>query len=156
MPRGTTRPTMAADEQAMLGYWQQTGFTPDHKITAWMAVSPSHAKTALWLTENLIFGLELPSLWVQEMPGSDGFVWTVAGDADPDNGHCFVGVGWDETGIKIDSWGLLGTITDAAVAKYVNPGSRRRALHRPHAGDPVAGQPEGAECAGLGSARLGL
>ena len=47
-----------------------------------------------------------------------GFVWDVAGPANPDNGHCFVGVGYTDIGVVIDSWGMLGTITWAAIAAY--------------------------------------
>ena len=77
-------------------------------------------KTALWLMENLYFGVELPDKWINPMPAASGFVWDVAGTADPSNGHCFVGVGYNEKGVQIDTWGMIGTITWAAVAEYAS------------------------------------
>ncbi len=52
------------------------------------------------------------------MPSASGFVWDVAGDPDPQNGHCVVGVGYTAAGITIDTRGMTGLMTNAAVAKY--------------------------------------
>ena len=111
------------DEQTALSWWQQNGLTADgmHKIAGWAAVDGGNrdeCATALWLFENLIFGVELPTAWINPMPSASDFTWDVAGDANPDNGHCFVGVGYSALGVTIDTWGMLGTITWAAVAKY--------------------------------------
>ena len=40
------------------------------------------------------------------------------GDPDPDNGHCVAGVGYNSQGVVIDTWGMTGLLTDAAIAKY--------------------------------------
>jgi hypothetical protein len=111
------------DEQTALNYWQQNGMLPDgsHKITAWMAVdatSQVEVRTALWLFGNLYFGLELPDDWVNPMPSGPGFTWDAAGDPDPDNGHCIMGAAYDTNGVTVDTWGMLGTLTNAAVAQY--------------------------------------
>ena len=117
------------DEQTALNYWENNGALPPkttsptgaHKIAGWMTVDSSNLKecqTALWLFENLYFGLELPDAWINPMPSASGFVWDVAGDPDPQNGHCVVGVGYTAAGITIDTWGMTGLITTAAVAKY--------------------------------------
>ncbi len=110
------------DETDVLNYWQSTGLLPNaHKITGWVAVDGTNedeVKAALWLFENLYFGVELPDAWVNPMPGSSGFVWNVAGNADPENGHCFAGVAYDELGVQIDTWGMIGTITWPAIAEY--------------------------------------
>ena len=53
-------------------------------------------------------------------PSSPGFTWDVAGPPDPDNGHCFIGVAYDPKGVQIDTWGMLGHLTDAAIAKYAS------------------------------------
>lgn len=111
------------DEQTVLNYWQQNGLLPDgsHKISGWVAVDATNVdecKTALWLFENLYFGVELPDAWVNPMPGSNNFIWDVAGSADPNNGHCFSGEGYNQIGVLIDTWGMIGTVTWAAVAKY--------------------------------------
>jgi hypothetical protein len=115
------------DEQTALNYWENNGAPAGaHKIAGWLAVNaadPTEYRTALWLFENLYFGLELPDKWVNPMPDGSGFVWNVAGAPDPNNGHCVVGVGYTAEGVTIDSWGMLGLITDAAIAKYAAPGA---------------------------------
>ena len=62
--------------------------------------------------------MELPAKWIEPFPADPGFTWDVAGPAVPDNGHCFVGVGYDDEGVVVDSWGMLGHITWAAIAAY--------------------------------------
>ncbi len=80
------------DEQTALNYWQRTGFRDGfippsaHQIAAWIAVdgsNPVEVKTALWLFENLMFGVELPDAWVNPMPAHGGFHWNVEGEPDP-------------------------------------------------------------------------
>jgi hypothetical protein len=110
------------DEQTVLNYWQQTGLLPSqHRIAGWLGVNAADSievKTAVWLMENVYFGVELPDAWINPMPLGSGFVWDVAGDPDPNNGHCFVGLGYDAQGVQIDTWGMIGTVTWAAIAKY--------------------------------------
>lgn len=110
------------NEQDALNYWQGTGlFSSLYKISGYLAVNPSdpiECRLALWLFENLVYGVELPDAWVNPMPSGDNFTWDSAGPADPNNGHCFVGVGYDNRGIKVDTWGMLGTVTDKATALY--------------------------------------
>src|SRR5208337_5016274 len=38
--------------------------------------------------------------------------------ADPNNGHCIMGFGYNAQGVMIDTWGMKGVITWAAIAKY--------------------------------------
>ena len=119
------------DEQTALNYWENNGALPphtknatdSHKIAGWMTVDSTNVeecRTALWLFENLYFGLELPDAWITPGPSASGFVWDVAGAPDPNNGHCVVGVGYTSAGIVIDTWGMTGLMTNAAVAKYPN------------------------------------
>jgi len=111
-----------ADEQACLNYWQANGLTPgQHKITGWLSVDGSNldeVRTAMWLFESLYFGMELPDKWINPMPSKPGFLWDVAGDPDPDNGHCVSGEGYTPIGVLIDTWGMVGVITWDAIAKY--------------------------------------
>ena len=65
-----------------------------------------------WLT------YALPDAWVNPMPSVNGFVWDVAGPADPSNGHCTAILGYNAQGVQIDTWGMQGTVTWAAVARY--------------------------------------
>jgi len=110
------------DEQTALNYWQHHGApSGTHQIAGWISVNgadPQEYRTALWLFENLYFGLELPDKWVSPMPNAPGFTWDVAGPPNPDNGHCIVGVGYSNKGVKVCTWGMLGTLTDAAIDKY--------------------------------------
>jgi len=110
------------DEVTALNYWENNGAPAGkHKIAGWLGVNaadPTEYRTALWLFENLYFGLELPDAWINPMPAASGFVWDAAGAPDPHNGHCVVGVGYTAQGVTIDSWGMIGLITDAAIAKY--------------------------------------
>jgi hypothetical protein len=110
------------DEQTALNWWQTKGLVGGtNKIAAWLAVDGSNLQevhTALWLFENLMFGFELPEEWVNPMPAASGFTWGVAGPPNPENGHCVAGCGYDHTGVRISTWGMLGVITPAAIAKY--------------------------------------
>lgn len=107
-----------------LAYWQKNGFANGTKLLGHLAVDASNAHEvmlALYLFENLYFGIELPDAWVSPFPSGPGFTWGVAGAADPQNGHCIMGVGYDTSGVAIDSWGMLGKLTWAAAAKYAVP-----------------------------------
>ena len=106
------------DEQTALNYWTQHGFANGTKLVGWMAVDATNMQevmAAMYLFENLYFGIELPDAWVTPFPSSPGFVWDV-GTPDPNNGHCIMGVGYNAQGVQIDSWGMIGTVTWAAVA----------------------------------------
>lgn len=109
------------DEQTALGYWQQHGAPAGlHPIVGWLAVDPTNVvevKAAMYLFENLFFGIELPDKWVRDAHG-DGFVWD-AGQPNPNNGHAVCGVGFDSHGIQVASWGLVGTLTWAALQRDV-------------------------------------
>lgn len=110
------------DEVTALNYWREKGAPSGvHNIAGYLAVDPANIeeyRTALWLFENLFFGLELPDEYVNPFPSASGFVWSVAGEPDPNNGHCIVGMGYDSTGVAISTWGMTGLMSDAAVAKY--------------------------------------
>jgi hypothetical protein len=110
------------DEQTALAYWQANGAPVGaNKIAAWVAVDgtkPAQYRAAMWLFENLVFGVELPDQWITPFPSAPSFVWDVSGPANPDNGHCFCGVGYTSHGVVIDTWGMTGTITDRAIQTY--------------------------------------
>lgn len=112
------------DEQTALNYWENNGAPAgSHRIAGWLAVNPADPeeyRTALWLFENLYFGLELPDAWINPFPSKAGFVWDVAGNPDPNNGHCVVGVGYNQQGVTINTWGMTGLITNAAIALYAS------------------------------------
>jgi hypothetical protein len=109
------------DEQTALNYMVKPGWT-GHRAVGWVTVDATNiteVKTALWLFENLYFGIELPDAWISpNPPNNSGFIWDVAGDPDPNNGHCVVGAACTSAGVKIGTWGMTGTMTYAAVSKY--------------------------------------
>jgi hypothetical protein len=115
------------DEQTALNYWENNGAPAgSHRIAGWLSVNaadPTEYRTALWLFENLYFGLELPDAWINPMPSEPGFIWDAQGPPDPDNGHCVAGVGYTTQGVVIDTWGMTGTLTDSAIAQYGTPAS---------------------------------
>lgn len=113
------------DEQTVLNYVQNNGLLPDgsHKIAVWMAVDATNkmeVMQAIYLAENVYFGVELPDAYVAPFPSASGFTWGMAGPPNRANGHCFVGLGYTPEGVLVDSWGLLGTMTWQAVASYAS------------------------------------
>lgn len=120
------------DIQTVLNYWQGTGIADPsgaspHQIAGILTVDPANVneiQTAIWLFENLIFGVDLPDAWITPFPSTSGFVWDVAGAADPANGHCFPALGYDSAKIMISTWGMIGFVTYAAVADYAAAASQ--------------------------------
>jgi hypothetical protein len=114
------------DELTALNYWAQFGLFPDssHRSVGYISVNPLdiiELRTANWLFENLFLGMELPDEWISPFPNTSGFIWDIAGEPNPDNGHAVAAVGCSKDGIIISSWGLLGTLTFAAARKYLLP-----------------------------------
>jgi len=118
---GKPQTDQGCDEQTALNYWAKTGFC-GHLITGSLAVDATNqteCELASWLFGNLFFGIDLPDAWINPTPSASGFVWDVAGAPNPNNGHCVVSSKGAKTGgVNIDTWGMNGTITWAAVAKY--------------------------------------
>jgi hypothetical protein len=109
------------DEETALAYWTNNGFANGTRLAGSLSVDPTNQAeiaAALWLFENLIFCIELPDAWISPFPSTDGFTWDIAGSPDPDNGHSITGIDLASGGILIDSWGMKGTLTYKAIAKY--------------------------------------
>ena len=119
------------DEVTAMNYWVQHGFANGTKLLAWISVDPTNpieVMQALYYFENLFLGMELPDAWISPFPEANGFTWDVAGSPNPENGHCVIGagyrapgitiVGYTPAGLIIDTWGLLGILTWAAIAEY--------------------------------------
>lgn len=95
-----------------------------HRIAGWLQVDGTNkeeVRQAVYLFENLVFGMELPDAWIEPFPSVSGFTWDVAGRPDPENGHCVCGVGSNSTGIGISTWAMVGIMTYAAIAEYTAP-----------------------------------
>ena len=68
--------------------------------------------------------MELPDGWISPFPSSAGFVWDVAGDPNPDNGHGFGGGGYDASMTdQAIEWGMDPTIklTSRFIKRYCVP-----------------------------------
>jgi hypothetical protein len=123
---GDASTDQGCDEVTVLNYWQQHGIAGSHKTVGRLSVNPAdrtEVMTAIDLFENVYYGVELPDAWITPFPSSSGFTWNVAGAPDPDNGHCFIGAGYTQTGVKICTWGLLGEVEWAATAEYASAGA---------------------------------
>lgn len=112
------------DELTAFAYWKQTGVIGGkHKIAGWVSIDATNkteVMTAIWLFENVCFGIELPDAYVTPFPSGNNFLWGVEGPPDPNNGHCFLGHGYGNVGVRIATWGMRGGMTWDAVAKYAS------------------------------------
>lgn len=110
------------DIQTALNYWGTKGLlSGSNKIQSYLAIDPNNVieiMTALFLFENLIFGLDLPDAWISPFPSVSGFTWSPSGEPDSSNGHCIAGFGYNSKGILISTWAMTGLITYAAIAQY--------------------------------------
>ncbi len=105
-----------------LAYLESRGFADGSKLLGSVNIdpdSPLALAQSVWLSNGVCFGMSMPDAWINPAPQESGFVWDVAGDPDDSNGHCFTGFAYPtDQGIAIATWGMVGTITWAAIAKY--------------------------------------
>ena len=106
----------AADDGVTVGY------ADGSKDEGWIdldATDKLEVMQAIYLFEDVDLGMELPDAWLASIPSSDDFVWDVADDPNPDNGHDVQLVDYDTTkGARVATWGLIGWLSWAALAKY--------------------------------------
>jgi hypothetical protein len=127
-PPGFPAADNGCDEITVLDDYKTNGLA-GHKCVNWMRVDATNVRQcqiAIWLFENLYLTLELPDAYVNPFPSSDGFVWNVAGDPDPNNGHAIVSTDYNFTvpqypKFEIDTWGMQGWMTPGATMKYCTP-----------------------------------
>lgn len=96
------------------------GYADGSKDLAWVdvdATSKLDVMRMVYLFEHGDLGIELPDEWINPFP-QEGTVWDVAGPGNPENGHCVQIVDYNSTGVVISTWGILVTMTWAALAKY--------------------------------------
>jgi hypothetical protein len=111
-----------SDEVTVYNYWLKNGFAAgDNPIAGYVSIDPTNVvsiKTAMCLFGNLGFGCQLLTAWVNAMASmKSGFTWDVGSRADPNAGHAFLGYGYNDNGIFIDTWGMFGTLTWKAIAQ---------------------------------------
>lgn len=111
------------DELTVLDFIAEKGIDGNgaHKTAGSLLVDAANDLECRWVVYNLrqlYYGVGLPDPWVNPFPSTNGFVWDVAGSADPNNGHCFVALGTNSQGDLIDTWGEEGVVTKSARAAY--------------------------------------
>ena len=117
---GDTTTDQGCDEVTALNYWCDHGFANGTKGLGWLEVDPSNKEeihAAQYLFENLFIAIELPWEWIEPFP-RPGFKWDAVGPAIPGNGHAIMGLGYNPAGVIVNSWGMMGTLTWAAIKKY--------------------------------------
>ena len=110
------------DLQALLAYAKQNGLYPDGrgKPASWVAVDgskPAAVRAALDAFGSVYTGCCLAPEWVQGP--EEGFIWDVTPrPGSEEMGHCTAWFDYDAVGVIVNSWGLFGRITWAAIDKY--------------------------------------
>jgi hypothetical protein len=83
------------DPIANLNYRVQKGYADGSKDAGWVLVDATNMAEVMFAINefgNLKMWFGIPDSIVQNLPSQSGFVWDVsAGNADPNNGHCFTG-----------------------------------------------------------------
>jgi len=85
------------------------------------ATNQMELQSGIFLFEAGILTLELPNQYVSPFPAASGFLWDVAGPPNPNQGHSIMKLGYTNSGAIIGTWGMLGVMTWAAMAKYCKP-----------------------------------
>ena len=123
---GTARTDNGCDIPTALNWWLKNGDQMGVKLLGYLAVDASNVQLCrqlIHLFGNLYGGVGLPDYWVgRGMPQANGFIWDVAGNSDWNNGHCIPFLDYDmdpkNPGLCPDTWGLTGTVTDAAMEYF--------------------------------------
>jgi hypothetical protein len=110
------------DPATALDYWKAVGFRDGTKLAGHVelnAANPLQLRQAVAITGNAFIAMDLPDEWVAAIQGmAPGFTWDKAGAPNPNNGHMVMAVGYTADGLIIDTWGMLGLLTWAALAAY--------------------------------------
>jgi hypothetical protein len=118
--QGDPSTDQGCNEQDALNYWRQHGFAGGTPFSGSLAVNPKDPveyAAALYLFENLVYGIGLPNQWLENP--APGFVWDAA-PPNARNGHCILAVGREPGRVKVATWGFTGWLTDAAHAADVD------------------------------------
>ena len=106
------------DEVTVCQTWKDQGYLADgsHKNVGWVALEDFDPRFIKWVGSlfPLYFGVELSDAWLS----GSSTVWDVGQPADPNNGHCVVGLGGNAQGIIINTWGQKRLMTYAAIAQF--------------------------------------
>lgn len=130
------------DPIVALNYFCANPYADGTKLLGYAEVDMSNqaeVEFAISAFGNLKMWLGLPDSYVNPFPSGNGFVWDVA-PADQANGHCIGSpaynspnvavVGANSQGVQVMTWGLLGTMTWAAVKALCVPSANGGAAVR--------------------------
>jgi hypothetical protein len=120
---GNAATDQGGDLVTVMQTWKNKGYFADgsSKLVGWASVDVNNydeVKAAIWLFENLYVGVSLPDAWINPMPEKNGVIWDVAGEPNPNSGHCMAWNGFNDEGVFDLTWGMVVIITPAAVKKY--------------------------------------
>lgn len=96
------------------------GYADGKHDLAWIDIDATNkleVMRSVFLFEHGDLGMELPDAWVNPFP-SAGTVWDVAGEPNPENGHCVQIIDYTPRGVIVSTWGLEVLVTWEALAKY--------------------------------------
>lgn len=99
-------------------FWMKNGFRNGTLLAGYVAINAADMqmlKTAIFLFENIDFGVGLADKWITPFPEKDGYTWDVA-TPDPENGHSFPAFAYTKDAVQIDSWGLFGNYPFKSIA----------------------------------------
>jgi len=121
------------DPITCMNYFIQNAYADGTKLDGYAevdATNQAEVQFAINAFGNLKMWVGLPDAWINPFPNSNGFVWDVA-PANPNNGHCIGSPSYNSTrvvgstsqGVQVMTWGLIGTVTWAALASLFSDGS---------------------------------
>jgi hypothetical protein len=127
------------DPIACLNYFTRNAYADGSKLAGFVLVDATNkeeVKFALATFGNLKIWLSLATSYINPFPSKHGFVWDVA-TPNPQDGHCIGACGYiddandvpedvkvigvTDLGLQVMTWGLIGTMTWAAVAQMLVP-----------------------------------
>lgn len=126
------------DPLACLSYFLAHPYEDGTKNVGFLLVdgaNQAEVEYAIATFGNLKVWAAIPNAWISPFPSKHGFVWDVA-EPNPDQGHCIGACGYvasgnvpqslqvlgvNALGVAVMTWGLIGTITWAALAKLCVP-----------------------------------
>ena len=109
------------DEITVLDNAVTLGLAGGDKLSGYLLIDATNrdlVRAASSIFVGLSCCVNLPDAWDIPIPSTSSFKWDVAGPPNPINGHCFAIVDQSDSDLTICTWGLTGSITYDAVAKY--------------------------------------
>ena len=109
-------------ETSVLQKWRTVGMFGE-KIDAWGPVNHSNItaiKNAIAYYGACYFGVQLPESAQQQFNPGGASTWSLVKGSPIEGGHCIVGVGYNDQGVQIITWGQVVTCTWEWIAEYLD------------------------------------